>query len=306
MNQFESLPPLNPTRVFEVVARLGSVTRAAEELVVTPAAVSKQVATLERSLGVRLFRRSGAGIELTEDGSFFAREAGPALAAIAAAARSLQHGRAHGETRLLLSSPATFAVRWLIPRLATFHRLHGNVRVSLRTSSEPVDFGLRSVEAAVELGTGPRSGVDALRLIPNLLVPVAAPGYLPSDRIDGPESLAGKTLLHSLARIDDWAIWLAAAGDTSTDPELGMRYETSLLAYQAALEGHGVALAQRALVSDDIGSGRLVLLSDVVVDRGAWTYYFVWPRTRTPSAALGVFKRWLEAESAMAPNHQVN
>ena len=290
----DAMPPLNPTRVFEVTARLGSITRAAEELVVTPAAVSRQVRSLEKYLGTSLFTRAAGGLQLTEAGSFLFRQVGPAFRALARAAQVVVDGAPLDEVMLHLVSPATFAVRWLIPRLDTFHELHPTIRVSLRTSAEPVKLD-GEVDGGVELGLRSPPHEQAMRLIPNVLVPVAAPGQIPGDTLTV-EGLAEATLLHSLARLDDWAVWLDAFGATNVRPRAGMRYENSMLAYQAAIEGHGVALAQLALVRADLAQGTLVTVSDVRVDRGSWTYYFIWPGTSTESAALRLFRRWLACQ----------
>jgi len=192
---------------------------------------------------------------------------------------------------LKIRSPATFAVRWLIPRLANFHRLHDNIEVQLTTSSAPLNFSREDLDAGIQLGDGNWSGVHVQRLIPNILIPVAA-----STRPVKPRSkLQGETLLHSLARPEDWTLWLKEAGMLPNTGRREMRYETSLLAYQAAIEGHGIAIAQEALVRSELNSGALVAPFPFKLDRGTHTYYFTWPENHKPSESLKVFRDWLVA-----------
>ncbi|MFC5947480.1 LysR substrate-binding domain-containing protein [Pseudonocardia lutea] len=288
------LPPLNPARVFEVTGRLLSVSRAAEELVVTPAAVSRQVRALERHLGVALFDRVHGGLQLTAAGARYLAELGPLFAALRDATDAVRSGGGRsGQLRIV--SPATFAVRWLIPRLAGFHQAHQDIDVQLTTSSQPLDLERGDVDAGITLGDGAWPGVECQRLVPNELVPVLSPERAAASEVAWPQRLASETLLHSLARPDDWSVWLRSASVPGVDAWAGMKYETSLLSYQAAIEGHGVAIAQRALVARELGAGSLVAPLPQV-DRGDHTYYVVWSTRRAPSAELRVFRAWLTPE----------
>jgi LysR family glycine cleavage system transcriptional activator len=291
------LPPLNPLKTFEVAARVSSITRAAEELCVTPAAVSRQIRSLEEFLGVQLFDRSGGRFVLTEPGRRYLESISPLLAGLREATNAVMGGSFRRHV-LRLRSPATLAVKWLIPRLAGFHSAHPNIDVQVATSSAPIDFDREALDGGVELGDGARPRVHSRRLMDNLLVPVMAPAsqlFKPSTVAD----LKHCTLLHSLARPDDWRLWLAAAGAVdasaamSVNAYAGMKYETSLLAYQAAAEGHGVALAQRVLVEKQLQTGELITPLDFVLDQGTHTYHFVWPADREPSRALSAFLNWL-------------
>ncbi len=288
------LPPLNPARAFEATGRLLSVTKAAEELSVTPAAVSRQVRTLETYLGTALLDRAPGGrMQLTPAGARYLSELMPLFAGLREATLAVTGSRYGGNT-LRIRSPATFAVRWLIPRLASFHQQHKDIDVQLTTSFQPLDFQREDIDAGVQLGNGRWAGLSALRLIPNVLVVVAAP----SLQIRSKRDLAKHTLLHSLARPDDWMLWLDAAGVKNLDPSRGMKYETSLLAYQAAVEGHGIAIAQRDLVAKELADGTLVTPVDFSLDRGEHTYYFAWAADRPESSALRAFRQWLSATVA--------
>ncbi|WP_344411484.1 LysR substrate-binding domain-containing protein [Pseudonocardia ailaonensis] len=290
------LPPLNPARVFEVTGRLLSVSRAAEELVVTPAAVSRQVRALEKFLGVPLFERVHGGLELTPAGARYLADLTPLFAGLRDATAAVRSGRRR-DGQLRIVTPATFAVRWLIPRLAGFHRAHPEVSVRLTTSSLPLDLENTDVDAGITLGGGSRPGVHCERLMPNELSPVVAPALAGASSIPWAERLATETLLHSLARPDDWSVWLrevaAEVPLADVDAWAGMTYETSLLAYQAAIEGHGVAIAQRALVARELAEGTLVAPFPQVVDRGDHTYYLAWSTRRPPTESLRIFREWL-------------
>ena len=201
MARRESLPPLNRARVFEVAGRLLSVSKAAEELNVTPAAVSRQIRTLEEFLGTPLFERVHGGLILTPAGARYLSELVPLFSGLRRATSAVLRHSPSGSA-LRIRSPATFAVRWLIPRLASFHQLHQNIDVQLTTSSEPLDFENNDIDAGIELSDGDRPGMHTQRLIANQLLPVLAPSRPPPHL----EDIANDTLLHSLARVDDWAV----------------------------------------------------------------------------------------------------
>jgi len=290
------LPPLNPLKTFEVAARLISISRAAEELHVTPAAVSRQIKTLEEFLGIQLFDRGGGRFALTPAGQRYLEAIAPLLAGLRAATNATMGG-SYRRQLLRLRSPATFAVKWLIPRLAGFHSAHPHIEVQVTTSSAALDFDREDIDGGIELGEARWSRSVALQLVPNQLVPVMARDAdfkAPAN----PQALEQCTLLHSLARADDWSLWLAAAGTTQVNPYAGMKYETSLLAYQAAAEGHGVALAQKVFVQKELDSGSLVVPIDFMLDRGPYTYYFAWPSDREPTPALAAFIAWLRQTTA--------
>lgn len=286
------LPPLNPLKAFEAAGRLQSVSRAADELAVTPAAVSRQIKALEEFLTVTLFERLPGGVRLTPAGARYLAEVGPLLVGLREATNVVMGG-SYRRRVLKIRSPATFAVRWLIPRLAGFHSRHPSIDVQVATSPAPLDFDREAIDAGIQLGTGEWPGLRTERLMPNVLVPVVSPRYAADHALQAPRTLAQQTLLHSMARPDDWSLWLKSAGDTAVNPYRGMKYETSLLAYQAALEGHGVAIAQRALVEKELASGTLVAPFGHALDCGAFTYYFAVPAARDESPALRAFRTWL-------------
>jgi LysR family glycine cleavage system transcriptional activator len=289
------LPPLTSLRAFEAAGRLLSIRKAAAELFVTPAAVSRQVRSLEEHLGVDLFERDGRAIRLTGAGEDFLREITRSFALLRSATSNLMEIRG---TRLLrIRAYTTFAMRWLIPRLSSFHDLHPEIDVKLTTSLEWMDFDRDDIDAAIRLGPGNWPGLQSDPLVPNELLPVGSRAACAAlgDPPD-PARLNPRTLLHTLARPDDWANWLRAAEVDIINPYAGRHYESSALAYQAAIEGHGFAMAQKVLVEDDLAAGRLVAPFSMVLDMAGYTYYFVFPLGRRRSPQLEAFRAWLSGQ----------
>ncbi|MBR0650538.1 transcriptional regulator GcvA [Roseomonas terrae] len=287
------IPPLNPLHAFEAAARLGSFTRAAQELQVTQSAVSRQVAVLEGYLKRRLFNRDHHGITLTTDGESYRREVAPAFARIGTATRRLLDAAEVHPLRI--RSYSTFATRWLLPRLPRFHQHHPGIEVRLSTGIAPVDFMREELDVAIQFGAGDWPGLDQQKLIADVIQPVCSPKLL--RRRNAPrtiEDLRHCTLLHTKYRRNDWQDWLAAVGG----PEIadgGMVLPGSVLAYQAAMEGLGIAMGQVPLLRSEITTGVLVPLFDRPVERKL-AHYAVWPARHPPDQRLRLFLAWLERE----------
>jgi LysR family glycine cleavage system transcriptional activator len=284
-------PPLNAIRAFEAAGRLSSLTAAARELHVTPAAVSHQIKALEAHLKVALFVRGHRAVTLTPAGARYLPELTRHLAGIERSTARVM--AVAGQRTLRIQAHATFAMRWLIPRLSSFHAAHPKVDVQLTTSLQSVDFDDTAFDCAIKLGNGEWKGLRALALVRNELTPACTPAIARRRHLARPEGLAKETLLHSLARPDDWAHWLGAVGVTSIDPHRGLKYDSSVLAYQAAIEGQGVAIAQKALITADVEAGRLVYPFRKTLDMGACTYYFVHALDGTPTPELAHFRTWI-------------
>ncbi|MGM0562402.1 MAG: LysR substrate-binding domain-containing protein [Pseudomonadota bacterium] len=289
------VPPLNPLYVFEAVTRLGSFTRAAEELNVTQSAVSRQIAALEGYLNVRLFHRERHGITLTPPGEAYKKEISPAFASIVCATeRILNEERSQP---LFLRLYPTFAVKWLIPRLPLFHAEHPNIEVRLNTTIAPVDFTRENLDLAIQLTTGDVKGCDSLLLFPDVIQPVCAPSLLKSE--SSPEQLddlKDQRLLHSHYRKSDWKDWLTAMDR----PELlseGMTFPSSVLTYQAAAEGLGIAIGQMKLLEKDFNSGNLIPLFEPV--ERELGYYALWLKGREPDLKTRKFLSWLKRQISL-------
>jgi LysR family glycine cleavage system transcriptional activator len=288
------LPPLNQIKDFEAAGRLRSIQAAAAELSVTPAAISRQVRALEAHLGVQLFVRDHRAIRLTPAGERYLEKVTEGLEVIRHATKKMMLGNAR--RTLKIRAYTTFSMKWLIPRLSSFHSKNPDIDVRLTTSLDPVDFAREDIDAAVRLGLDENPSLWADWLVPNELVPVCSSGFLKENpQFHDPNNLDEATLLHSLARPDDWSKWLQAAGMKQIDGYRGLKYESSVMIYQAAIEGHGVAIAQRILVNDDLASGRLVMPYQFVLDLADFTYYLVYPKNKAHSPEFDVFRDWIKS-----------
>jgi LysR family glycine cleavage system transcriptional activator len=286
-------------RAFEAVARNGSVTGAARELSVTQGAVSRHVASLEQWLGARLFTRTPRGVDLTAKGLAYFRTLKRALDQIDSATRRVQKSREENLLRLKL--PPTFAIRWLVPRLASFHALHPHLDVQITTSHEAADFDREDVDAYIHSEREAPTGAGFRRLFGETLLPVCSPQLLKRrPRLSKPRDLAKHVLLCSLNRPLDWPSWLAAAGAPDIDGNDGLKFENAALAYQAAIDELGVMIAQRALVEDDLRAGRLVAPIALPV-RTSGAYYLAYSPHRARPARLAAFEAWIVAQAHDVP-----
>ena len=290
----DSLPPLTALRAFEATARHLSVRRAAEQLNVTPSAISHQLRTLEDALQVRLFRRMNRRLVLTEAGQVLLPDLRDGFERLAAAVAALQRHRRRGV--LTVSMLSTFAVRWFIPRLSRFRKAHADIEVHVSTTLDVADFERDGIDAAIRYGLGAWPGLQSDRLIGEEIVPVCAPGF-PAEGppLQTPHDLARHTLLLSEARPDDWAIWLESVDAPTPDPAHSIVFDLTHFALDAAVGGAGVAIVARALVEDDLASGRLVIPFDRPYRREAG-YYLVCPMARAEEPKIAALRDWLLQE----------
>lgn len=289
------LPPLNALRAFEAAARCGNFTRAARELCVTQGAVSRHIATLEEWLGVQLFERGGGGIRLAPAGELYFASMRVALDQIEHGTRQLQ--QTPDEWQLRIKLPPTFAIRWLIPRLARFHALHPRIDVQITTSHKPADFERDNIDVSIHSEPRPPSGPGFRLLFRETLLPVCAPALLRrKPAMSVPADLARQELLSSLNRPHDWQAWLEAAGVRGIDTRRGLKFENAAMAYQAAAEELGVMVGLLAFVRDDLASGRLVAPFALRVPT-AGGYFMAWRADRPVPQRVRDFENWIAAEA---------
>ena len=216
------LPPLNALRAFEAAARHCSITKAAAELCVTQSAVSRQISLLEAQLRQRLFVRAHRAVTLTERGAAYLTELGSAFDTIEEATRRLSVPRAR---TLRMKLPPTFAIRWLIPRLARLHALDRTLDVQITTSHAKVDFEREDIDVSIYSGAAPAAD-HCIRLFGETLLPACSAELLPKGRpFRSAEELAGRVLLCSLHRPDDWPRWIARAAVANIDGNSGLKFE---------------------------------------------------------------------------------
>ena len=289
------LPSLNGLRAFEAAARHLSFTLAAAELNVTQTAISHQIRRLEEELGIRLFVRQNRALALTP-------EARDYLPGVRAAFNDLRLAtdrllRKDDGNVLTVSTLASLAAKWLLPRLTDFQESHPGIDVRITTSTSLVDFQRDNVDAAIRYGRGQWPGLRADWLMADELFPVCSPSLLRGDKpLRQPEDLKGYPLLHtSNANSDDWRLWLTAAGlpaDIARQP--GITFDMIFITIQAAIDGIGVAMGRTSYVQDDIAKGRLVVPFKIALPADAG-FYLVSPEGGRQPPKLAAFRHWVIA-----------
>ena len=299
MDQRRRLPPLNALRAFEAAARHLNFSRAADELSVTPGAVSQQIQNLEDYVGVALFKRTPKGLLLTDPAQIALpalREAFDRLVEAASMLTAAVDGR-----RLTVTVAPSFAAKWLVPRLGRFEALHPQVDVWISAGMELIDFNSGEVDLAIRYGTGRYPGLEVTRLMQETVIAVTSPELMQRQPLNELGDLADHVLLHDGSpdadeSCPDWTMWLAARGVKGVDGSRGPRFNQSSLVIEAAIGGRGVALAKRALAQADLDAGRLVAPFQIAtaVD---FAYYLVHPKAKGRLPQVKAFIAWLNAEA---------
>ena len=281
------LPSTAALSAFEAAARLGSATKAAEELNLTQGAISRQISALEAQLGAKLMERQGRALVTTPQGARYAREARDILAHMARATLALRTNPEGGT--LNLSILPAFGMHWLAPRLADFARTHPEITINLSTRLAPFDFAREPFDAAIHFGREDWPEAHHMALAPETVLAVCAPEYL-----DSAKSLTEHTLLHLETRPRGWARWLRAQG-MEAPPDPGMTFDQFSTMAQAALHGMGLALLPTFVAEPYLKSGNLTLAAP---DRqnSIGTYFLVWPKHPPAPPALLKFQGWLEKQ----------
>jgi len=294
------LPPLNGLRAFEAAARHLSFVQAAEELAVTPGAVSHQVKLLEEFLGVQLFRRQARGVRMTEA----AQDALPQLVeSFDGLERVTDRLTAHRCAGALIVSVApSFAAKWLVPRIEDFHARFPDIDVRVDAAKRVIDFAREDVDVAIRYGAGETPGLRAWRLFaePDEIFPVCSPRLIGGDGVADPQdALRNHLLLHADwsgagATSPSWIEWLEASGVRDIDGTKGPRFSTWALAIQAAVEGQGITLASRYLVADELNDGRLIRPFETVVRRSENVgFHVVCPESAAARPKVKAFCEWV-------------
>ncbi len=295
------IPPLNPLRAFEVAARHLSFTRAADELFVTPSAVSHQIKTLEESLGIPLFVRDAKALSLTAAGKAYLPGVQEAFKQLAYATHQLHQSQ--GVPSLKINLPPTFAEKWLIPRMRRFMEKHPDIDLKISTSKHMVDFTREDFDLAVRYGRGVYPGLYSELCLPVEVFPVCSPALLQGPHpLRTAADLRHHTLLHDESTYDDvsnpnWAMWCAHAGITDVDTTRGPSFWPSHLVITAAADGLGVALAKKHWVAKDLADGVLVRPFGVALPV-EFSYYIVFPQERARDARILAFVAWVREELA--------
>lgn len=293
------LPPLGPLVAFEAVARHLSITRAADELALTQAAVSRKIRGLEDDLGVRLFDRLHRALRLTAEGERLQAVAAASLSHLAETAEQLRRRGASAQVEV--STTIAFASFWLMPRIPQFRARNPEVELRLSVTDPFVDPAREGVDAAIRYGSGDWPGLVSQLLFDEEVFPVCSPGYLSAHpELTGLPALAEQTLLHldvDYHAWTDWASWFRELGQEPPPRRRGLQFNTYTILIQAATAGQGVALGWRHMVDDFLAQGSLVRpIGASAHPQGA--YYLVHPRDREPSPEARVFTDWLLTEAS--------
>lgn len=295
--QTTRLPPLGALRAFEAAARLKSFSKAAEELSVTPAAISHQIAGLEADLGTQLFRRLNRTIELTPSAQVLLPGISDAFAGIRAALRRL---RAKNDTgTLTVTASPSFAGKWLVLRLHRFQQLHPEIDVRISASDHMVDLTAGDFDMGIRYGTGRYPGLVVEKLMQNEVFPACSPELL---KRGPPLATPDDLRRHQLIDVDagdplmpTWAMWLRAAG-VGDIPAPTLTFSGSHLALDAAIAGHGVVLAYSAIAAGDLAAGRLVRLFALSLS-DQFAYYIATAPGALDRAKVKAFRDWLREEA---------
>lgn len=294
---------LNALRAFEASARHQSFSAAAAELHVTPAAVGQLVRTLEDWLGTPLFHRGTSGkarLIPTEAAERALPDIRAGFDRLVVGLERLKEEATSGVLTVTVS-PA-FAAKWLLPRIDRFQAACPDTDVRLETSLKPVDFVAQRVDIGVRYGTGNWPGLTAEKLLDEEIYPACSPELFRDGRLQTPSDLAKETLIHDLsmeshAGFPSWNAWLQRAGVTDVTATRGMKINNSAAVLQAAIEGHGIALARSVMAQDDLAAGRLVRLFPEVEFPSALAYYVVYRPECSSLPRLVAFRDWLLREA---------
>lgn len=294
------LPPLNALRAFEAAARHLSFNAAAEELNVTPAAVSHQIKALEADLGVALFRRLNRAVRLTDAGQACAPGLRDAFECMAEAVARARLGDSVG-ILTVTASPA-IASKWLVPRLERFRARHPTIDLRIDASMRLVDFTREDVHVGLRYGTGNYPGLHTELLLRSEIFPVCSPALLKGRHpLRKPDDLRHHTLIHDeTATLEpngpDWAMWLRAAGVSDIDTSHGLHFNQVALGIDAAIGGRGVMLARDVFAASDLAAGRLVRPFAGAMPAN-FAIYVVMPPALAAAPKVKAFRDWLFAEA---------
>ncbi|MDG4891298.1 transcriptional regulator GcvA [Mesorhizobium sp. WSM4887] len=293
------LPGTRALRTFEAAARHLNFTRAADELGLTPAAVSYQIKEIEDQLGLVLFTRTSRTMRLTEAGNVLFEASVDALDLLG---RAVTRARkmARGTALLKVTLDAQFATKWLMRRVDGFRRQKPGVELRFDITYEVRDFERDDVDIGIRFGSGKYPGLCAHRLFENIIIPVCSPALLASGLpLKEPRDLFHHTLAHiewsrQGVTWPNWSMWMHAAGVEDFDDSRTLVFGSSTDAAQAALDGNAVALADFAMVANDLSQGRLIRPFELGIKVAPeFAYFLVYPEAMKDDARIVAFREWL-------------
>jgi LysR family glycine cleavage system transcriptional activator len=306
------LPPLSTFHTFEAAARHLSFRKAADELNVTPSAVSQQIKKLESYLGVELFQRSSNTMQLTEHGVSMIPSVREGLECFVTGVESTRRALS---LSLNVSAPPSFATNWLVHHVAEFSAAHPNIALRItsnplnidgpeafaKMANQPIDPLLNEGEVAIRFGNGEYPGYWVEKLFKPEYVLVCSPSLMASETpLRSLRDLRKQVLIHNETVVDvskraSWHEWMKLAKVRGVDTESGPRYSNSVLVHEAVLEGQGVALVIKKYIEADVAAGRLVIPFPITLP-SAYSYYIVIPKKDVSKAVVQAFREWIRSQ----------
>lgn len=294
------LPPFKGVLALEVVSRLGSVSKAADELNLTVSAVSHQIANLEEFVGCKLFERSPRGLSLTEVGRRFQRDISGALDLIAHAAQHARSAEAIEVLRIHLSP--TFASLWLMPRLPAFRALHPDIRVQLSSSHAEADFSRADVDLDIRYGSAKWTNLHVETIFTEKIVPLISPRLKEKLNIQHPADLLTQDLIYSDVNLVQWPRWFAAHGVTENPNRYALSFDRSYMVIDAAIQGLGIALDSFQMAQSALQKGDLVEVFDTDLGIPVHAHHLVYPVQHAQWPRVEKFTSWLRQQAALTNN----
>lgn len=298
------VPGTRALRTLEAAARHLNFTRAADELGLTPAAVSHQIKEFEDQLGVSLFARTSRSMRLTAAGAVLAEASADAIAQLNRAVSRAQKLE-RGQSLLKVTADAHFAAKWLMRRVDRFRDAHPGIDLRFDITYEVRDFEIDDVDIGIRFGAGKYPGLSSNRLFDNVIIPVCSPGLLQrGPPLKEPRDLFNHRLVHiewSRRGVTwpNWGMWMAAAGIDDFDESRALVFSTSSDCIQAAIDGSAVALADFAMVAHDLSEGRLVQPFELGVRMAPeFAYHLVYPQASADDPRIVAFRDWILEEAA--------
>lgn len=294
-----SLLPLNALRAFDAAARHMSFKLAADDLSVTPAAISQQIRSLEDFLGVDLFRRTNRSLVLTEAAQLSLIPLKEGFEKLEEAVDIITESITTNILKVSVSP--SFASKWLVPRLASYYERRPDAIVKINATMQVTDFKSEDMDVAIRYGLGNYDGLCSEELLRETVFPVCAPGLFDGEAAT-PCAVLRHTLIHDDSSVEDesapnWTMWLKAAGVTPPDGMPALHFNTHALAIEAAVAGRGIALARSAIAGDDIKAGRLIkpFGEAVPID---FAHHIVYPKEKIKNERVQDFIEWLREETS--------
>ena len=287
------LPPLHALRALIAVVRCGGVSRAAEQLHLTQGAVSHQIRAVQDTLGVALFEKSGRQLAPTPALAKYVARLEAAFHEIDAASQALLDSSV--TARLRISTTPSFAVHWLLPRLADFIAAHPSIDIGVESSSKLCNLNDGQIDVALRFGAGRYPGCHSELLMRDLIFPVCSPDYARRNRLADPPDLSGLTFL--CVQGEPWSWWFPAAGIDADEPARGLNFSDSSLMLQAAIAGQGLGLARHSVAGEALAAGALVR-PFAAAAQSPHAYYFVCRKDKLEVPVVAAFRRWITVRIA--------